>query len=105
MSFPIPVELSAAQTVQQYNMGVQENSQQHSLSADRVIVAGTDKNYVHTQAVASARWEIHHNLHKYASVTIVDSANTECVGSVQYVDEDTVVCVFEGAFSGYAYLN
>lgn len=105
MSFPIPVTLQASQTVQRYNMGVQESTQQFGLSSDRVVVAGTDKHYTHTQSVASARWEIQHNLHKYPSVTIVDSANTECVGSVQYVDEDNVVCVFEGAFSGYAYLN
>ena len=39
----------------------------------------SDKNFVFTQSVAAAKWEIQHNLDKYPSVSIVDSAGTEVV--------------------------
>lgn len=61
--------------------------------------------YTFTQARASTRWEVSHNLGKYPSVTIVDSAGTQLVGEVTYTDENNIVITFTAAFSGKAYLN
>lgn len=61
--------------------------------------------YVHSQGVASNTWTINHNLGKYPSVTVTDSTGRIVVGGVQYVDANTVILTFSGAFSGTAYLN
>lgn len=61
--------------------------------------------YVHTQTVAAAVWTITHNLGKYPSVSIVDSANDEVIGEVRYTNTNEVVVTFSAAFSGKAFLN
>lgn len=61
--------------------------------------------YVHTQQVASNIWVVEHNLGKYPSVTIVDSAGREVTGSVEHVSVNKVIIRFENAFSGMAYFN
>jgi hypothetical protein len=61
--------------------------------------------YVHTQTVAAAVWTIVHNLGKYPSVSIVDSANDEVIGEVRYTNTNQVVVTFSAAFSGKAFLN
>lgn len=62
-------------------------------------------NYVHTQSLASASWTINHNLGRSVSVTVVDTANNEIEGDVQYINQNTVVVSFSAAFSGSAYCN
>ena len=66
---------------------------------------GIDRTYVFEQTVASAEWDITHNLGKRPSVTIVDSAGTVVVGDIRYLSDDRVILSFAGAFSGTAYLN
>ena len=69
------------------------------------VVVDTDQTYIHNQTVASAVWTIHHGLHRYPSVTVVDSAGSVVIGDVSYLSDETVVLYFQGAFSGIAYLN
>lgn len=64
-----------------------------------------DKTYVHTQNVVSDIWTVTHNLNKRPSVTVVDSAESVVEGDIQYVDNNSVVLTFSGAFSGKAYFN
>lgn len=64
-----------------------------------------DKHFTFTQNIASDVWEVEHNLNKYPSVTIVDSAGNVVVGDIVYLDENYVRLVFSSAFSGKAYLN
>ena len=64
-----------------------------------------DKNYVHTQAVASMVWEVKHGLEKYPSVTVVDSADNVVVGDIVYIDVNNVRITFAASFSGKAYFN
>lgn len=64
-----------------------------------------DKSYVHVQRSSSEIWHIVHDLKKYPSVSIVDSANSLVVGNVDYLNENELVISFTGAFSGKAYLN
>lgn len=64
-----------------------------------------DLNYIHTQTVPSATWVVVHNLGKYPSVSVVDSAGSNVEGYVTYDSDDQVTLTFIGAFSGVAYLN
>lgn len=63
------------------------------------------RGYVHEQGVASDVWTIEHNLNKHPSVTIVDSAENEVVGEIEYISKDVVEVRLKGASKGKAYLN
>lgn len=62
-------------------------------------------SYVHDQAVPAATWIVTHNLNRYPSVTVVDSANTEVEGEVIYTSANVITLNFGSAFGGKAYLN
>lgn len=66
---------------------------------------GDDLTYVHNQIVPSSTWVITHNLNKFPSVTIVDSAGTVVIGDVTHNSNDQVTVTFNSAFAGRAYLN
>lgn len=66
---------------------------------------GTDLNYVHYQSIPSSSWVVAHNLNKYCSVTVVDSAGSYVIGDVYYSDINTVVISFTASFSGKAFCN
>lgn len=61
--------------------------------------------YIYEQAIASDIWNITHNLKKYPAVTIIDSAENEVMGAIQYINENQLTISFNAAFSGKAYLN
>lgn len=69
------------------------------------LTAAWEDGYIHTQSTPAATWTITHNLNKFPSVTVVDSANTEVIGDVQYTNNTTLTVAFSSAFSGKAYLN
>lgn len=62
-------------------------------------------SYVHTQSMPDADWSIAHNLGRYPSVTVVDSAGTVVFGNVEYISVNLVIVHFNGAFGGAAFLN
>ena len=62
-------------------------------------------SYVHDQLSSSEIWTINHNLGKYPSVTIVDSANSWVIGEVTYINENQLMVQFTATFAGKAYLN
>lgn len=66
---------------------------------------GGDKEFVFTQSVASATWEIQHDMGKYPAVTVVDTGGNVVVGEVVYDDQNKTTIMFSAAFSGKAYLN
>lgn len=80
-----------------------------------ILVAGTstnqsgsgggDKNFIHTQGIPSATWVIQHNLGKYPSVTVLDTAGTEVEGEVKHVDLNNIILEFSAGFAGTATLN
>lgn len=61
--------------------------------------------YIHEQGIASDTWEIEHNLDKYPSVTLVDTAGTQFQGRVEYIDKNNCTVYMNGATKGKAYLN
>lgn len=66
---------------------------------------GKSETYVHNQMASSSVWEIEHNLGKFPSITIVDSAGTTVIGDVIYVSENLVQVKFSSEFAGKALLN
>lgn len=62
-------------------------------------------SYTHNQSSASDVWTINHNLNKYPSVSVVDSAGSQVICEVRYIDANNLECKFVGALSGVAYLN
>jgi len=64
-----------------------------------------DKNYVHNQPVASATWNVQHNLNKFASATMVLSTGQKGYGDITYIDENNLTITFASAESGKAYIN
>lgn len=78
---------------------------QHPMSA----ITGLEdalKTFVFEQGIASVEWEIEHNLNKYPSVFVVDSAGTvQIPDTIQYDSENKMTLTFLAAFAGKAYLN
>lgn len=74
-------------------------------SIESLQVIGGDKHYTHIQSTSSDLWSIQHNLGKYPSITVVDSAGSEVVGDVNHTSTNSVEITFMSAFSGKAYLN
>ncbi len=64
-----------------------------------------DKTFLYTQNEASSEWVITHNLDKYPSVTIINSAGDEVIGEVNYNSLNQITITFSGAFKGTATLN
>lgn len=58
-----------------------------------------------TQDIPSATWTITHTLPFRPNVAIVDSAGTEVIGDVAYLNDTTIRVSFGSAFGGYAYLS
>ena len=69
------------------------------------LEAVKDKNYIHVQDVASTDWNIIHNLEKYPSVTVFDSAGSVVICAIEYVDVNNMILHFSAPFSGKATLN
>ena len=66
--------------------------------------------YTHNQSSTSDTWVITHNLHRFPSVTVVDSGGTIVQGTVVYnSNKQLTITFFSGgsalAFQGKAYLN
>lgn len=78
-----------------------DNNLQTQINEIRTLAVG----YVHEQGVASAVWTVQHNLNKYPSVTVVDSAENEIIAEVEYLDKNSVQITMTGASKGRAYLN
>lgn len=61
--------------------------------------------FIFDQAIPADEWNIIHDLARFPSVTVVDSAGTVVYGSVNYVSKNEITLRFTAPFSGVAYLN
>jgi len=64
-----------------------------------------DANFVFTQSIPSAIWNITHNLGKFPSVSVVDTADQLMYGNTEYFNQNSLTITFSAPFSGKAYLN
>lgn len=84
---------------------LQTTDKNNLVDAINEVKTSGDKNFVYSQLSASDTWYVNHNLNKYPSVTVADSANSIVIGDVLYVDLNSVIIKFSSAFSGVAYFN
>lgn len=61
--------------------------------------------FIFTQTVAATVWNVNHNLGKFPSISVVDTANTVVAGQYEYTDNNNVILIFSAGFAGKAYLN
>lgn len=64
-----------------------------------------ERAYIHNQTSPASTWTVAHNLNKYPSVSVVDSAYEEVIGEVEYLTPNTLEVRFTAPFSGQAYIN
>ena len=81
-----------------------ENASNEKLVTERAVALARD-TYVHDQAVPSEVWIIEHNLGRYPSVTVIDSAETQFMVQVEYNSKNRLTLYMNGATTGKAYLN
>jgi hypothetical protein len=62
-------------------------------------------SYTHNQNTPSDKWIITHNLGKFPSVMVTDSAGSVIVGKIVYISSNEINVIFNSAFSGQSYLN
>lgn len=82
-------------------------------SADRVFLTSAERtkllaykdDYVHIQMIAAQTWIVSHGLHKYPSVTIMDSSGAHITADVEYIDIDVLHIHFTAEVGGRAYLS
>jgi|TARA_B110000503_G_scaffold39086_1_gene64349 hypothetical protein len=65
----------------------------------------TSSTFTFTQGVPATTWNITHNLNKFPSITVIDTANTVVTGEYTYIDTNNVTLTFSAGFAGKAYLN
>jgi len=93
-----------------YDASGSAGSTGQTLTTDGSTLAWTIATYTHNQSSTSDTWTITHNLNRYPSVTVIDSADTVVQGTVVYNSANQLtVTFFSGtdalAFQGKAYLN
>jgi hypothetical protein len=66
---------------------------------------GGSETVVWEAPTASTVWLIEHGLQSFPSVTTVDSAGSQIMGTVEYLDINSLKVTFAYATAGNAYLN
>ena len=74
-------------------------------SNERILVGEKDAKFDFLQNVASKSWVIVHNLNKYPSATVIDSAGTEVEGDRVYDSLNQITINFSAEFCGIAHLS
>lgn len=65
----------------------------------------TQNNFVFDKQVAASVWVVIHNMGKFPSVSIVDTANDQVEGEVRYNSNNQLTITFTAPVAGKAYLN
>jgi hypothetical protein len=77
------------------------------------VIVDLDPNLTHVwpstfrweQAAPASTWVIQHGLNSYPSVSVLDPANEELFGEVDYVDDDNLTITFGAPQAGVAFLR
>lgn len=65
----------------------------------------SQNNFVFDKQVAASVWVVIHNMGKFPSVSIVDTANDQVEGEVRYNSNNQLTITFTAPVAGKAYLN
>lgn len=72
---------------------------------EELLKARHGETFIYKQRSPALVWTIVHNLNKFPSVTIVDSAGTIIIGEIHYLDKNSLEVSFLSKFGGVAFLN
>jgi hypothetical protein len=61
--------------------------------------------FIWPQTIPLGTWTIPHNLNRFPSVTVVDSAGNRIEPDVKYVDANIIQVIHGSPFAGTAYIN
>lgn len=76
------------------------------VTQDDNTVTLTSSTFVFEQGIAVDTWVINHNLNKFPSIYVVDTAgHSQIPDDIEVNDMNTITVKFLSAFSGFAYLN
>jgi hypothetical protein len=64
-----------------------------------------DKHYVHVQSSPATIWTYTHNMGKKPSITIIDSAGSQILAKITYVDSNNVEIDFDGVLTSGEAIN
>jgi hypothetical protein len=68
-------------------------------------VKGKVDGFVFSQGAPAETWTIKHNLGRFPSVTVQDTAGDEVDGITEYLTDNEVMIVFSAPVAGEAFLN
>ena len=68
-------------------------------------VSDSLKTYIFEQGIASTTWVVTHNLNRFPSVVVVDSAGTQFMTQIHYDSLNQLTISMNGATTGKVYLN
>jgi hypothetical protein len=80
------------------------NATETGLTTSPTVIS-SDKNYIHTQAIASILWTVNHNLGKYPSVRIKDETGHSIIGDIVDISINQLTIGFTIAKLGVAIIN
>lgn len=86
------------------NITIDKTDPNNPIISSTIPIDG-DKHFVFSQGVPGSVWSVIHNMDKYPSVVVVDSAGTVVMGKIEYTDKNNLILTFNAGFSGKAYLN
>ena len=69
------------------------------------VISEVPRTFVFEQGRSSDTWIVIHNLNKYPSVVVVDSAGSEVEPAVEYNTKNKLTIKLNASFSGKAFLN
>lgn len=87
-----------------YDIAQDLTEEQKALARENIGVVG-DKHFKFDQNELSDTWLIEHNLDKYPSVIVEDTAHDQVFGSVQYISRNVIKIIFSSPIRGTAFLN
>lgn len=81
-----------------------DDASDSKLVSEKAVAKAVD-TYIHDQAVPSDTWVVEHNMGKFPSVTVIDSAGTQFMVQVEYNSRNKLTIYMNGSTTGKAYLN
>jgi hypothetical protein len=69
------------------------------------ISGGSGDSFVFTQPTPDTVWTVTHNLGRFPSVVVIDSAGDEWATEIHYINNNSLEVRLTAAFSGTAYCN
>lgn len=73
-------------------------------ATQNIVMGGGDKHFT-LSFTSLNEVQVYHNLNKFPSPVIVDSAGDEVEGTVTHVDKDHLVIQFSAPFTGVVHCN